>query len=187
MKGNNKMNLRKPEKISEYIRLFHLYEQAFPRSEKKPISMILRMSKLGKSDLWYFEEDGKFLGLAITINGAEMVLVDYFAVNSKERSRGYGERMLKLLMAHYSPRSIFLEIEIPYEWADNYSDRVRRRRFYTEKVGLVPMNTTAKLFGIDMELLGNGRPIGYEEYREFYRDNYSKYIYDHITEADGKS
>lgn len=95
--------------------------------------------------------------------------------------------MLKLLIEKYSPRAVFLEIEVPYEWAKNYNDRLRRRKFYIERVGLVPMNTTAKLFGIDMELLGTGCTLTYDEYRAFYRENYSDYIADHITEADGKS
>lgn len=182
------MNFRKPKSIIEYIRLFALYQRAFPIEEKKPISMILKMQKRGKTDIWYFEEDGKFLGLAITINGEKNILIDYFAVSEKERGKGYGEIMLKSIISHYSGRGVFLEIEIPYEWAGNYTDRLRRRSFYTNRVGLVPMNTIAKLFGVDMELLGtDGCYLTYDEYRSFYLENYSRFAYDHITPADGKS
>lgn len=182
------MNFRKPKNIIEYLRLFRLYESAFPIEEKKPIAMILKMQKSKKTDIWYFEENGEFLGLAITINSPKIILIDYFAVNEKCRGIGNGERMLKALISHYSDRGVFLEIEVPYEWADNYTDRCRRRRFYTEKVGLLPMGTKAKLFGVDMELLGtDGCYLTYDEYRNFYLENYSRFAYDHITPADGKS
>ena len=182
------MNFHTPKNIFEYVKVFNLYSKAFPQSEKKPISMILKMQKCGATDIWYFEEDGDFLGLAITINSQEMILVDYFAVSEKHRSRGNGQRMLKALISHYSNFGVFLEIEVPYEWADNYTDRCRRRSFYLDKVGLIPMGTKAKLFGVDMELLGTeGCRLTYDEYRQFYLNNYGRFAYDHITPADGKS
>lgn len=181
------MTFRKPKNIVEYIKLFRLYEAAFPVSEKKPISMILKMSKCGATDIWYFEENGKFLGLAITINSPDIILVDYFAVSEKLRGKGYGERMLKAIIQHYEGRGVFLEIELPYEWADNYKDRLRRRSFYVDRVGLTPMGTTAKLFGVDMELLGSGCHLTYDEYRNFYLNNYGRFAYDNIAESDGKA
>lgn len=181
------MRFLKPKKISEYIRLFNLYEKAFPRSEKKSIFMILSMQKCGATDIWYFEENGKFLGLAITINSPDIILVDYFAVSEKLRGKGYGERMLKAIIQHYEGRGVFLEIEVPYEWADNYKDRLRRRSFYVDRVGLTPMGTTAKLFGVDMELLGSGCHLTYDEYRNFYLNNYGRFAYDNIAEADVKT
>ena len=181
------MNLRKPKNLIEYVRIYTLYRRAFPVSEKKPFSMILKMEKCGATDVWYFEEDGKFLGLAITINSPDLILVDYFAVSEKLRGRGNGSGMLKSLIAHYSPRKVFLEIEFPYEDAENYADRVRRRRFYIQRVGLVPMETYACLFGVDMELLGTeGCHLTYDEYRDFYLNNYGKFAYDHITPPKGK-
>ena len=181
------MNLRKPKNLIEYVRIYTLYRRAFPVSEKKPFSMILKMEKCGATDVWYFEEDGKFLGLAITINSPDLILVDYFAVSEKLRGRGNGSGLLKSLIAHYSPRKVFLEIEFPYENAENYADRVRRRRFYTQRVGLVPMETYACLFGVDMELLGTeGCHLTYDEYRDFYLNNYGKFAYDHITPPKGK-
>jgi GNAT superfamily N-acetyltransferase len=188
MKKRGTMNFYKPKRIIEYIKLFTLYEKSFPVSEKKPISMILKMQKCGATDIWYFEEDGKFLGLAITINSPDLILVDYFAVSEKLRGKGYGSTMLKSLIAHYSDKGVFLEIERPYEWASNYSDRLRRRDFYLNKVGLIPLETYACLFGVDMELLGTeGVNMDYETYRNFYLHNYGKFAYDHISEPKGKA
>lgn len=156
-----------------------LYKKAFPIEERKPFSIIRRMQQKGKTDIWYFEEDGCFLGLATTINGDREVLIDYFAVDEKMRGRGYGHQMLNTLISHYSPKGVFLEIEIPYESAENYSERVRRKNFYLG-CGLCEMGTRAKLFGVDMELLGIGTNLDFDEYREFYLTNYGKFAYDNI-------
>lgn len=137
------------------------------------------MQKKGKTDIWYFEEEKTFLGFAVTINSDDIILIDYFAVDGELRNKGYGTKMLRALLEHYNPLGVFLEIEIPYENADNYQERVRRKKFYTD-IGFVPMNTTAKLFGVDMELLGVGCHLDFEQYRSFYLNNYGRFAYDHI-------
>ena len=174
-----------PQCPDHFRLLKKLYVSAFPRNERKPFSMIRRMFKKGKSDIWIFFDDGLFLGFAITINSREIVLIDYFAVNNDLRGKGYGSRMLNALLAHYSPRGVFLEIEIPYEGEDAYTERIRRKRFYLN-VGLTPMNTRVKLFGVDMELMGYNCFLDYQQYRKFYLDNYSKYVYKNIKQVEDK-
>ena len=137
------------------------------------------MQRRGKSDIWYFEENGRFLGLATTINSDDCVLIDYFAVSEDMRGCGNGTRMLKALMEEYAPRRIFLEIEIPYEDSEKYRERLSRKSFYLN-AGLTEMGTRVKLFGVDMELLGAGFTLSFEEYRDFYLKNYGKFAFDHI-------
>ena len=178
------MTFRSPKNIIENIRLRMLYKKAFPREERKPFSIIMNMKKRGKTDVWYFEDNGIFLGLATTINGEDKVLIDYFAVAESKRGHGNGGRMLKALIEYYSPRGVFLEIEIPYEDSKNYSERVRRKEFYL-RAGLTEMGTKAKLFGVDMELLGTGFSMTFDEYRAFYLENYGKFAYNHINRVSG--
>lgn len=173
------MNYRKPERITELWRLKRLYKRAFPIEERKPFSIIRKMQKRGKTDIWYFEDEGRFLGLATTINGQREVLIDYFAVDEGMRAKGYGTHMLKALISHYSPLGVFLEIEIPYTDAENYPERVRRKEFYL-RAGLMEMGTRAKLFSVDMELLGTGCSLSFDEYRDFYLHNYGRFAYDNI-------
>ena len=173
------MTYFKPKGIIQHMRLKRLYRRAFPIEERKPFSIIMKMQRLEKSDVWYFEEGGAFLGLATTINGADRILIDYFAVSEKERGKGNGRKMLKALIDHYSPKGVFLEIEIPYEDSKNYQERIRRKSFYLG-VGLVEMGTRAKLFGVDMELLGTGFSMTFDEYRSFYLENYGRFAYDNI-------
>ncbi|MBP3401704.1 MAG: GNAT family N-acetyltransferase [Clostridia bacterium] len=177
------MNFREPKGIIDYFRILRLYRKAFPISERKPFSAILKMKKAGKADIWYFEDERGFLGFSSTINGEREILIDYFAVSDKRRGQGHGTRMLTALLNHYEPLGVFLEIEIPYESAENYTERVRRKNFYIA-AGMTPMNTYAKLFGVDMELMGKRCALDYDEYREFYLKNYGRFAYDHIEKVE---
>ena len=162
----------KPTSKSEYKEIKRLYKSAFPKNERKPFSLIKKMHKGGITDIWYFREDGEFLGLAITINREDCILVDYFAVIEEKRGRGRGTEMLKELIGHYSPRGLFLEIERPYENQEGYLLKVRRKSFYLN-AGLVELGVYICLFGVDMELLGVGIDLTFEEYKSFYLDRLS--------------
>ena len=59
------MNRKQPTTVLQWLRIYRLYQSAFPNNEKKPFSMIRSMYKKGKSDVWYFEENGIFAGLVI--------------------------------------------------------------------------------------------------------------------------
>ena len=167
----------------QMLRLRLLYREAFPRCERKPFSIIKAMSERGKTDLWYFEDDGEFAGLCATINGSDAILIDYLAVAKRRRGTGVGTRMLRSLLEHYKDFGVFLEIEKLNPEAKNNDERIRRREFYL-KAGLEPMGTYVKLFGVDMELLGKNCQLTFDEYRDFYLVNYGKFAYDHIAPID---
>lgn len=175
----NKLKIKQPENIREWLRLYRLYQSAFPANEKKPFSMIRSMHKKGKSDVWYCERNGKFAGLVITINGPEQVLLDYLAVAKKRRGQGVGSEMLQAMRKQYEGRGVFLEIEIVDENAENFEERKRRKQFYLSN-GMTPMNVFVELFGVDMELLGFDCSLTFEEYHAFYRDNYNAWAADHV-------
>ena len=176
------MNLRQATTLPDWIRFMRLYRQAFPREERKPVSMIRRMQKKGKTDVWCLEQDGQFVGLAATINGPEQILIDYLAILPKRRGHGDGSEALRQLRQQYAGKGVFLEIECVCQEADNYEERKRRKHFYLSN-GLQEMHTTAKLFGVDMELLGFDCQLDFDQYRAFYRDNYGQWAADHITEV----
>ena len=173
------MKLYRPRGFLNVLRIRRLYREAFPRCERKPFSIIRAMEKKGKTDLWYFEDEGGFAGLCATINGKNEILIDYLAVAKKRRGTGLGSEMLKLLLERYREYGVFLEIEMLDEGAENNSERIRRRDFYL-RAGLEPMGTYVKLFGVNMELLGIGCHFTFDEYRDFYLANYGKFAYDNI-------
>lgn len=157
-----------------WYRLYKLYCEAFPDNERKPFSLIRSMQKKGKSDIWYFEKNNKFVGLTFTINSNEMILIDYLAVVSAKRSNGIGSEIIEHLRNYYTGKGIFVEIESVYEKCDNLNDRLRRKQFYLRN-GMLPMKVMIVLFGVKMELMGINCCLTYDEYYSFYRNNYGDF------------
>ena len=165
----------------DMMRLKRLYREAFPREERKPFSVIRRLEREGRSDILAFFDNGKFIGLAITVRRDERVLIDYLAVHRKMRGKGFGSSILRELINKYTPNSIFLEIERITDDAPNREERVRRKKFY-ENLGFSSMNVFIELFGVEMELLGYNTAITYDEYLSFYVENIGEFARDHIKE-----
>lgn len=180
---NVPIKLTKTKGALQWLRIYRLYRAAFPRCERKPFSMIYKMTRAGKTDTWYCTHEGRFIGLAITINGPESILLDYFAIDENSRNSGYGSGILQALIAQYAPMPIFGEIENVVDEGDDLELRKRRKAFYLRN-GLKEMKVMVYLFGVKMELLGTGAPMTFEEYRNFYRDNYNQWAADHIFPAE---
>lgn len=174
--------LIKPSKLIHWMKIHRLYRSAFPVYERKPFSMIRKMQKNGKTDVWYFEKNGKFIGLAATINGEDTILIDYLAIEKKHRKCGFGSEILRLLREKYRDKCVFVEIESTFEECENKEERKKRKAFYLRN-GMEEMNVIAELFGVNMELLGFNCKMTYAEYNAFYRDNYSPWAAEHIKEA----
>ena len=172
-----------PKGLKQWAEIYKLYQKAFPRSEKKPFSMIFKMYRKGITDVWRFTRNGKFAGLIITINGENHILLDYLAVDEQQRGTGIGSEILQLMRNHYAGKGVFLEIESVYEACDNNAERVRRKHFY-EKSGMTSMEVFVWLFGVKMELMGFDCRLSFEEYHDFYRDNYNQWAADHIQKAE---
>ena len=171
-----------PKGFRQWAEVYMLYQKAFPRSEKKPFSMIRKMHAAGKSDVWRFARQGEFAGIIITINGEENILLDYLAVAESRRGSGIGTNILQLMRQHYAGKGVFLEIESVYEDCENKAERIRRKHFY-EKCGMKSMEVFVWLFGVKMELMSFGCTMTFEEYHDFYRDNYNQWAADHIQKA----
>ena len=174
------ITLEKPKNLKDWLALYRLYTQAFPASERKPWHMILKRYRKGKMDVWCAVEDGCFSGLAITINSPDTILLDYLAVSKHCRDKGVGSAILSRMRERYPGKGLFLEIENPYADCPEQALRQRRKAFYLRN-GLVPMGVMVFLFGVEMELLGLGCELTFDQYRDFYRDNYSPWAAEHIA------
>ena len=171
--------LRKPAAPGDWVRLWRLYMTAFPASERKPFSMIVKMWKAGKTDIWCLTEKGSFRGLAITINSPDLVLLDYFAVEKKCRGMGIGHSALGAILDHYRDRGVFLEIEDPEISGPDQELRQLRKAFY-RSCGLAELGVKALLFGVPMELLGTRCSLTFEDYQDFFREHYDPWVAKHI-------
>ena len=175
-----RIELKNPAGILDWLRLYRLYMTAFPREERKPFALIRKMYKKGTTDIWCLMDNGEFVGLGITINGPDLILLDYFAIEKKKRQQGVGSAALPVLMDYYGDKGFFLEIESTLEAAPNKEQRLRRKAFYLS-CGLQELGAQACLFGVNMELLGVRCRLDYDGYKTFYRDNYNSWAADHIT------
>ena len=168
------MKLRKVQMRKDWREIKKLYNEAFPANEKKPFWMIRLKHKAGAADVWVAEQEGAFSGMAITMNGADLVLLDYFAVSSDKRSCGIGGEALKALQREYEERRFFLEIESIEEGAKTQAERERRKKFYLSN-GMKELGVDVTLFGVDMELLGYDCVVDFEEYRRLYFNTYGNW------------
>ena len=171
--------MRRANRWIQWARMFFLYREAFPSTERKPFRVIAAMQKKGKSDVWYFKTGGRFAGFASTVNGRGLVMIDYLAVSRKLRGQGLGSAMLEALKERYADTGVFVEIESVYEEADNTAERIRRKKFYLSH-DMTQMNVMADVFGVRMELLGWNCWVDFEEYRALYGE-YNPMTLSHIT------
>ena len=176
-----KIHLKNAKSLLDWLKVYRLYREAFPSSERKPFSVILKMSRNKKTDVWCMMKGTSFKGFATTINSREAVLLDYLAVEKSARGQGAGRETLAALMQEYSGRGMFVEIESAFEPGDDQALRRRRRQFYMS-AGMEPFGVMANVFGVKMELLGKDCHFTFKEYQQFYRTHYSAWAAEHLSE-----
>ena len=165
--------------IRQMLKVIRMYYEAFPADERKPFQMILKKRRSGKSDIWYFSQNGRFAGFATTVNGDGLILIDYLAVAKEMRGKGVGSGALQSLRKQYTGHGVFVEIESVYEAYDDMDERLRRKRFY-ERNGMKEMGVLADVFGVRMELMGWDCRMTFEQYQVFYRENNSPWAAEHL-------
>lgn len=158
----------------EWSLVENLYMAAFPENERKPFEMIREKNRQRVTDVWMIEEDGEFSGFAITMNGEDLVLLDYFAVCEEKRGQGLGGKSLRALQEQYQGKRFFLEVESLKVSADNMEERRRRKQFYLNN-GMKELGVYAKLFGVEFELLGYDCEVTFGEYFSLYDAIYGQY------------
>lgn len=176
-----KLSLQKPANPLHWLRLYRLYLSAFPAEERKPFSIIYRMYRRGSTDVWRICRDSRMVGMATTVNGDNLVLLDYFAVDGKLRGQGIGSEALEMLQQTYAHVGLFGEIESTREAVPERELRLRRLAFY-RRGGMEPLDVHAEVFGVKMELIGSRCAMTFGDYRDFYENYYSPWAAKHILE-----
>lgn len=161
---------------AQFASLERLYMDTFPAPERKPFPLMVQKSREGIMELLAIEEEnGAFLGLAITVLSNDLVLLDYFAICPEVRGREIGSGTLQLLQERYTGKRLVLEIEDTGEDAPNREERVRRKAFYLRN-GMAVMPFLVNLFGVKMQVLTNGADVSFEEYHGIYRASFPEQI-----------
>ena len=177
---SDRMRLIKANTETQYGQIQALYMRAFPAVERKPFPMMLEKQKEGSMELLFLEEDGAFLGLAIFVLDADLVLLDYFAIEENCRDQGIGSKALALLQQYYPGRRLLLEIEDAAAPTADQQMRIRRKGFYLRN-GMTVMPFLVNLFSVEMEVLTYHANVTYEEYVQIYEHVFGEKIRKHVT------
>ena len=170
------ITLEKPNSLWHWAEIYALYLTAFPAAERKPFGIIRKMFRQGRTHVWRILREGKFAGFAATVNGANLILLDYLAVRKVYRGMGVGSAAMALLLETYHDKGLFVEIESTRTGA---VEQRKRKAFYLG-AGLEDLGTSAMVFGVPMDLLGVRCALDFEAYRAFYHDHYSPWAAEHL-------
>lgn len=146
-----------------------LYEESFPKEERKPFSLLIKLRKKKKASLLVIHDQEKEcpIGLAFMLLGQDKVLCDYLAVMPKFQSMGYGTNVLSVLRDRYLGKCILGEVEPLDINALNYKQRVRRMKFYLQN-GVKEAGILIYFYGCELQVMYLGDcKITFEEYMKF--------------------
>lgn len=115
---------------ADYSDIESLKRRAFPPIEQVPTWLLLLLALRSSVNDRAFYDGKEFCGFLYTAETDKMIFVLFLAVNDKLRSKGYGTAILNWLKENSSGKDISLNIENPYEKADNCEQRLRRKEFY---------------------------------------------------------
>lgn len=157
------------EKKEYREQVIRLYEEAFPKEEKKPMEFMEQLEKEGKMEITAIADGDVFVGLAIFMVSGGTALVDYLAIAPEKRCGGYGGRAVQAMLRQYGDKKLIFEIEKEDDQAPNAVDRRRRKAFYL-KNGLKETGLFANVYHTDFELLTPDGELTYEAYVAFLRE-----------------
>lgn len=154
---------RVTRRLPECDHIRQLYVTAFPADERAPFWLMLKRACRENIDFLAFYDDGQFVGMTYIIRGPGMAYVFYLAIDDSARGRGYGSRILRMLRKHYRGQNLFLAIEELDPEAENYEQRVSRRRFY-ERNGLHLLKHKIREGNVVYAAMGTGDEIDGKAY-----------------------
>ena len=145
-----------------------LYNTAFPSDERAPFRWLVRGAKKDNVDFLACMNGEEWVGLLYTVNWLDLSYIFYFAVDDRQRGKGYGTAILKAAQEKYRGRRLFLAIEEVEKKYDNYDERVKRQHFY-ENAGFAGTGQKMQEANVIYDLMSVGGRIGNKEYRRLMR------------------
>jgi len=109
----------------EYAQITNLLPSIFPKEELPPPHIIDEVIPY----LCFYEDD-TLIGFAQVLKRPELHYLRYMAMLPQYRSKGFGGKMLDLILQERGNVPLALDIEPLDEKSDNYEQRLRRFRFY---------------------------------------------------------
>lgn len=172
--------------IEEITNIYNKYIlNDFPASEVKSLRRILEGVQNGQYYACAYMEEDAIKAYAFFIQSMvnKVRLLDYFAVVSDKRSKGYGSKFLRKLveLAKQDDVHMILEIENPdLARPDQNRDYMIRRKGFYEKNDIKVSNVSCSFADNEYSILYAGNELGDEQiraeiegiYREFFGDEF---------------
>lgn len=152
-----------------------LYEKTFAEEEQKPFRLLTQKRKEGTLHIYAIE--GKlreFVGLMVTVNVGDCVLIDYMVILPERRGKGAGAEALEALRQKYPDCRIIANSEDTERAKTPEDERVRKKEFFL-KNGFELQPFRSSVIWVRYEVLATA-PITFEEYFEIYRTGYGDKI-----------
>ena len=165
----------------EFREMKRIYLEAFPKIERKPFTMMKKKARQGTMEMLSVLDDGRLIGLAVTVLYKDLVLLDYFAIAEDCRGRGRGSEALRLVKERYQDKRLILEIELPKGNLRKRHECIRRKRFYL-KNGMQETGIRAMVFCVPMEVLTAGSGMTYREYHKIYENTIGIFFAKRVSE-----
>lgn len=158
----------------------------FPLLERKPFYFLKKMYEKGKYTCYVLEDEESMKGYASFVwTNDDVVLLDYFAINSSERGTGIGSKMINMLVEELKDELIIFECESPDTAKDLDERTIRERRIsFYEKNGANLSTIQTKMLGVRykiMYLSKKKRNKNIEDEINLIYDNmFPKFIFGHM-------
>ena len=120
----------------EFDGFYTIYSTAFPKSEQKSLDALLKMAHSSFYTIYLAYNDEKIVGFCIMYHpyNEDFFLLEYMAVDEKERGIGLGSTLLKnsidQLFQAYGTRALLIEIDSPETSSLDHVVREKRELFY---------------------------------------------------------
>lgn len=163
------MNVKRVSIFSkDYKKICELLCTSLPENEHLPLPIIYLLSL--RKDIHYlsFYDEGQLIGLMYTIETKQLDYLLYLAVNPNIRSKGYGSKMMEWLSFRSGKKAVALDIERPNDKAPNFSQRLKRYKFY-EKNGFKNTGYTLNYNGEDYIVLTNNNNFSSEAFSQLFK------------------
>lgn len=168
-----------------YNQVSEIYEKSFLIEER--YITFDKMIKQENTELYCLVNEEDVLGFVYLIFYENMIFILYLAVNTDNRSNGYGSYILKWCLNKYMDRKIYLNIEEVKKEVKDYETRLKRLKFYLKNDFYI-INYISKEETESFNILSNNKEIDIEQYKEL--DKYVASILDepisNIVKVDGK-
>lgn len=113
----------------ELQQLSKLYIESFPEDERRPEEALFGSPPMGLT-LWAIRYEETLIGMVTTWQWADVLYIEHFALDPRERGQGYGAEVLRQLKDSYPEKALLLECE-----PESLSDEARRRLAFYRRQG----------------------------------------------------